>query len=203
VEQRPKRGRRSFPTRIERLEEFDRYVAVAGFRGGGPRDVEALLRAVRGEEGARGVSVQLFDAGLIAGPEHLHFAALNALRASETGRNISHSLAVEALLYASAQRQIRKALELIGVRPESAGVAVLVIAETRRGASEALEAVSGLLGGRRDDGILELDDEKFEAIRSLFRISDLELQSRPREDGPERALTDLVIEHVALLATQR
>jgi len=200
VEQRPKKGRRSSRIHIERLEEFDRYVAVAGFRGGGPRDVEALLRAIR-EMG--GVSVQLFDAGLIAGPEHLHFAALNALRASETGRNISHSLAVEALLYASAQRQIRKALELVGVRPESAGVAVLVIAETRMGASEALEAVSGLLGGERDDGVLELDDKKSEAIRGLFRISDLELQSKLMEEGPERALTDLVIEHVALLATQR
>lgn len=178
---------------IKKTEGFDSYVAVSGFKNVDVKDVNGFLNLV--QENVGGVHVQLFDARLIAGWEHLFFAALNALNAFKNKRSISNSLAVEALLYASAQRQIRKAVEIIGIKPHSPQVAVLIIAETEERATTALETFSRIMGGERDDSVLDLTDEKKEDVKRLFEISDVEIEA-------SRSLVDLVIEHMALLAVK-
>jgi len=40
-------------------------------------------------------------------------------------------------------------------------------------------------------------------VRKLFGISDTELAAKLDEDGEKKAVSDLVIEHIALLVTQR
>jgi KEOPS complex subunit Cgi121 len=186
----------------EKLEEFNKYVAIVGFRDVKIKDIDSFLNLVR--EKIRAAEIQFFDAKLVAGREHLYFAILNALKAFENKSNISNSLAVEVLLYASAQRQIKKAVELLGIKPTSSNVAVLILAETELKANKALEDISNIISGKRDDNVIELTDEKFVGIKKLFGISELELSTKLERKGMERkALTDLVIEHVALLALQR
>jgi len=180
---------------------YDGFIATAGFKNVKITDINGFLEHVRREvtEG----HVQFFDAKLIAGQQHLYFAALNALKAFEKKSNISSSLAIEALLYASAQRQIRKAVDTLGVKQDSSQVAVLIIAENRQGIDDCLKVVSRLIPGERDDAVLELTDEKIGGIKKLFGISDLEIEAKLRRKGLEReALADLVIEHMALLAIQ-
>jgi len=185
----------------KRLRDVNKYVAIAGFKNVKIKDVNYLLERVRREVDE--AHVQFFDAKLVASQQHLYFAALNALKAFEKKLNISNSPAIEVLLYASSQRQIRKAVDMLGIKPHSSQVAVIVITETKRGADIALEAVSKLISGERDDRVLELTDEKFEGVKKLFGVSDLEIEAKLRKEGLEReALVDLVIEHVALLATQ-
>jgi len=186
---------------IKKLEDFDRYVAAAGFRNVKIGDVNSFFSMVRSKVGD--ANFQFFDANLIAGWEHLYFAALNALNAFKNKINISKSVAVETLLYASAQRQIEKAVELIGIKPGSSQVAVLVVAETEQKADSTLNAVSELVMGERDDSALKLTDEKVKGIKELFGISDLELEAKLEKGLEKEALIDLVIEHMALLATQR
>jgi KEOPS complex subunit Cgi121 len=176
------------------LEDFDTYVAIAGFRNVKVMDVNGFFNLVR--KRVKGAHAQFFDATSIAGWEHLYFAALNALNAFKNKQNISNSLAVEALLFASAQRQITKAVKMLGIRPESSQVAALIIAETRQRATEALEIISKTIPGERDDSTLELTDGKIEGIKRLFDISDLEL----RASG---GLRELVIEHMALLSISK
>ena len=185
----------------KKLEVFNRYVAIAGFRNVKIKDANRFLEDVRRE--IREAHVQFFDAKLIASQQHLYFAALNASRAFKKKLNISSRLAVETLLYASAQRQIKKAVNMLGIKPDSSQIAVLVMAENKQRADVALETISGLISGERDDGVLELTDEKIEDIKNLFGVSDLEIEAKLMGKGLEReALVDLVIEHVALLATQ-
>ena len=187
---------------IKKLEEFGRYVAIAGFRNAEIEDINAFFNLVR--KRAADVEIQIFDANLIAGWEHLYFAALNALNAFQSKLNISNSLAMETLLYAAAQRQISKAINLLGIKPRSPQIAVLVIAKTLSEAKSALETVSKLVSGARDDSILELTAGKIEGVKRLFDISELELESKLKRKGlEEEALVDLVIEHMALLVTQR
>jgi len=126
------------------------------------------------------------------------------LKAFENRLNISNSLAVEILLYASAQRQIKKAVELLGIKSSSPNITAVVLAETELKAKEILETLSQTLDAKRDDSVLELTEEKFDGIKKLFGISESELNAKLERRGMERkALTDLVIEHVALLAIQR
>jgi hypothetical protein len=56
---------------------------------------------------------------------------------------------------------------------------------------------------QHDDTVLELSEEKKRIIQKAFGISDLELKTVMKKDGLEEALTNLVIERMALLATQR
>lgn len=187
---------------IKEIEGNHKYIAVAGFKNVKITDVNAFLNAVR--QKIRDTCVQFFDARFIATEEHLFFAALNALRAFESKLSISNSLAMETLLFASAQRQITKATDILGIKAESQRVAVLIIGETQQTATTTLERISKIVPGERDDSVLELNKEKFEAVRRLFGISDFELNAKLEKTGLENeALVDLVIEHVALLATQR
>lgn len=186
---------------IKQVEGFNKYIAVAGFREVHISDVNQFLNLIREE--LNDAAVQFFDANLIAGWQHLYFATLNALKAFKNGTNISKNLAVECLLYASAQRQIRVALDLIGIKQSSSKIAVLVIADKKSVAEKSLEKVSRLVSGKRDDDVLDLSKEKMTYVRRLFSISDTELTAKLEENGEKKALSDLVIEHVALLVTQR
>ncbi len=184
----------------EKLEENEQ-IAIAGFRNVKIENINSFLERFKKEKA--GADVQFFDAKRVAGPQHLYFAALNALNAFEKKTNISNSLAVEALLYASAQRQIKKAVEMLGIKQGSSEVAVLIMAENRRENDACTSLVSSLIHGERDDSVLELTDKKIKTIKKLFRISDVELEAKLKREGLEKeALTDLVIERSALLVTR-
>jgi tRNA threonylcarbamoyladenosine modification (KEOPS) complex Cgi121 subunit len=107
------------------------------------------------------------------------------------------------MLYGCAQKQIRVALDLIGIKQESSQVATLIVTDEKEAAGKAFEEISRLVRGEHDDLVLELSDEKMVCIRELFGISDLELTTKLEDNGEKNALSNLVIEHVALLVTQR
>jgi len=184
------------------LTDFDKHLAIAGFRGVKLPDVNKFFSTIKEKVGD--TSVQFFDASLVAGSEHLRFAALNALNAFKGNINISSSLAMETLLYASAQRQIKEAVKLMGIKPNTDRVAVLIIADIQQQVSEALKTVSQLLGGRRDDSVVDLTDGKIAGLCKFFKISNLELEAKAGRKGVTKEdITDLVVEHMALLVAMR
>ncbi len=184
------------------LEEFDTYLTVAGFRNVKIKDANRFFKTLKDE--ADNTHVQLLDASLIAGYEHLQFAVLNALNAFAGNVAISSNLAIEIILYASAQRQIKEAFRLMGVQPSTRRVAVVILAETKEQASRRLRVISRLIGGQRDDQVIDLAEEKLEGIKTLFGISSVELEAKAkRGESEKQTLIDLVVEHMALLATQR
>lgn len=186
---------------LKHIQEFGKYIAIAGFKDTKIVDVEAFLEKARNAVG-KNVEAQFFDAKLVASWQHLYFAALNALKAFKNSENISKSLAVEALLYASAQRQIRKATELLGIKKNLKEVAMLIIGENANQVEHALDAASKVIGGKRDDKVLELSQNKIVNIRRVFEISDTEIEALTDGKNAEEALIDLVIERMALLATE-
>lgn len=186
----------------EWVKTYNKCFAIIGFKNVNLTDINQFLEGFR-----RKVShahIQFFDARRIAGRQHLFFSALNALKAFERKVNISNNIAIESLLYASAQRQIRKAVDQLGIKETSSNIALLVITETEKEMVQALETITKMIPGERDDTVLHLTDEKIVEIRNLFGISDLELAAKcTRKDLEKEALVELVIEHIALLATQR
>lgn len=184
------------------IREFKRHVAIAGFRDVKIRNIEEFFRAVHREKPSN-VDIQFFDATLVATLQHLYFAALNALTAFENKRNISNSLTMETLLYASAQHQIKNAMKLLGISPNSREIAVLVIGEDGEAVNSALKTASKLVAAERDDGVLDLTDSKAKTIKEIFGISDTEIKTVTKRTVLEKeALVNLVIERMALLATR-
>jgi tRNA threonylcarbamoyladenosine modification (KEOPS) complex Cgi121 subunit len=163
--------------------------------------LKGLLKTLNEKKHAQ-TDFQLFDARLVATWEHLHFAAINALVAFRNRRNISKSVAVETLLYASAQNQIQKATRLLGVRPGSSDIAVLIVGERSEPIQSLLSTISENFGRKRDDRVLELSKEKSESIRRFFGVSENQLRAVKRGRSLDRALVDLVIERVALVAVR-
>jgi len=185
---------------LRHIEEHGKCVEITGFRDIQIEDAEEFVKSMRNSN-QRNIAVQFFDAELIATWEHMHFAVLDALLAFRNGWNISRDLAMEVMLYASAQRQIRKAIDLAGVKQGSSDVAMMIIGEDQAAVKRTLSAVSERLGKQPDETVLELSKSKTSRIRRAFGISEAEIAT-VSEKNPDKALVNLVIERMALLATQ-
>ncbi len=185
---------------LQFINEQGRYAEITGYRGISFGKAEAFLKASR--KRAENVDIQFFDADLIATQQHLYFAVLNALQAFKDKMNLSKSPAMETMLYASAQRQIQKAIERTGIKPKSANMALVIIGDDPKQIENALEAVSESVGCKPDETVLELTKPKCTKIMKAFEISMEEMKTV--DDGDEKkAITDLIIERMALLATQQ
>jgi KEOPS complex subunit Cgi121 len=186
---------------IGKSEELNKKIAIIGFSNVHVKNINTFLEQFRTE--TKGLAIQFFNANHVGGRQHLYFAALNALNAFEKKTNISNNLEVEALLYASAQRQIQKAVKMLGIKQESKEIAVLIIKENSTTEVDYLYLVSESVPGESDDSVLDLTDKKIEKIKKLFNISDIEFEATLKREGLEKeALTDLVIERMALLVTK-
>lgn len=184
------------------LRDFNRNLLIAGFKDVNIGRADEFFQEVKKDIGE--ICIQLFDASFVAGFDHLHFAALNALNAFKSKTNISNNLAMEVLLYASAQRQIKEALNLIGVKHGTRQVVVLILSASVEHASSALKIVSSLTGGKRDDSVVDFVDDKISNLLKMFDISEVELEAKTEQkNGQKQAIIDLIIEHMALLVTQR
>ncbi len=181
------------------MEEIDhQYLLVLGFRTPGIRDPEKTLRYLRSTTDR--VQLQLLKAGLIAGPEHLRFAARNALHSFRGKNPRSKSLAVEYLLYVSCQRQISKAIGLLGVAPTDDRVVLAALSESKDALNE-LGKVSTSILGEPDDSLIEIGTKrKLATIRRAYGVSKREMDAARFEDeSDEQVLKRLIVERSALL----
>ena len=186
----------------KKLKRFlDEDLHVFGLENVNIKDPDFLFRRLR--EVFVGVDFQVFDAEKIVGFDHVRFAVLNAFKAFKAGRNISKSFPVEVMLYVSGQRQIGKALKMVGVCRETKNI-VLVVFGSGEVASKVLDEVCRMVGGKLNSGVLKVNREKIETVKKTFGISDLEIETQIFSGvGLEKAVEKLVIEKVALLATQQ
>jgi KEOPS complex subunit Cgi121 len=178
-----------------RIKKFNRFAIILGFKEVIIDDIDAFLKNIR--IGMAPTIIQIFNADHIAGKKHLFFATINALKAFEQGRNISNALEMETLLYASGQRQIDKAIEMIGYMPTSTQLAILMITSSQKEAEETEKKIDKFIPGIRDNSVLEiLKENKVEELGKIFKISKLELETMA-ENNIDRGiiLMWLIIEH--------
>lgn len=183
---------------LKYIEEFGKYVLITGFRNVKIKNQEEFLKKTR-KDMPLNVEFQFFDARFVATWEHLYFAVLNALTAFESKENISKSLAMETMIYASAQRQIQRAMKNLGIKPETSEIALVIIGDNSVSLKSALSKISASTKMQLDETVLKLTKEKERVIRERFGVSDLELKTVKEKN----ALTNLVIERMALSAVQR
>ena len=186
---------------LHRIKEYGKYAEITGFKGIKFVQAESFLKANR-KETQPNIELQFFDAGLVATQEHLYFAILNALQAFRNKTNISKSLAVETMLYASAQRQIRKAIQRCGIKTETTSMAAVIIGENPAEVKTLLEAITVCVGAEPDETVLEMNEVKLEKIKEAFQVKAEEIKTLMKNGNRNEAVVSLVVERVALLATQ-
>lgn len=136
-------------------------------------DVRALATRAKG--------MALLRADRVYGADHLAHAATLAARAVEEGRARSADVATETMLYAAGERQIQRALALVGLHEGARAVALV--------AWEDPSAFAAREGWTRDDALLAGSGDALDALG----ITPAERAMLP----PER-WGDLVLEKVAL-----
>ena len=185
---------------LQYLREYGKYLEITGYNNIKFDKAEIFLKTNR-KQTRQNVDIQFFDAELIATHDHLYFAVLNALQAFKNKTNFSKSPAMETMLYASAQRQIQKAIIRVGIKPQTHKMAIVIVGDDPKQIETALKEITESMGNEPDEKVLELTKNKEEKIKKNFEITDEELKIF--ENGEQKkAITNLVIERVALVSTQ-
>ena len=148
-------------------------------------DVDDLLQKARAFEANTDCTVQLFRADRVFGRLHVEAAVEHAQRAFDQGRNRSKHLGTEIMLYCAAERQIKNSIELLGIKPDSEEMVLLILGnldENEILQTMGLEKADEVLDGEKDFaayGITEgqvalMDGRVQDLILEKMALSELE-----------------------------
>ncbi|MFX0211060.1 MAG: KEOPS complex subunit Cgi121 [Candidatus Hodarchaeota archaeon] len=156
-------------------------------------NVEDIIQQINRLAKEKGVILQLVDADRVTGKIHLELASYHAKKAFQQNSQISNSIEIETLLYATGLRQIDKALKLIGITPKTKNVAVVILLSPTNSSnlSELFQEITSLLKGNQSNMVFNLTSEKEKALIQLFDITSEELKTGSFED--------LIIERIGML----
>jgi tRNA threonylcarbamoyladenosine modification (KEOPS) complex Cgi121 subunit len=170
-------------------------VAITGISSVEIKDINKTLAEL--DEIREEAVFQIFDSDKVAGWRHLYYSAVNALYSVKTGTTISNKVEIEALLYASAQDQISKAIKIMGVTSTTRNLALLVIAENPESITSSI--VQHL--GKEDESVLELNEDKFHNLKKVYEISYKAIDTI--DSNKYDVLESLIIEKCALMPLLR
>ena len=129
-------------------------------------------------------TLQLLNADGIAGHEHALHSTIHAIKAFERNENIANDLGLEICLRASAQRQISKALDDLGIKEGPMNICAITV-DCKENIVEELE----ILLDKKDDNVLNPD---LNMLKKIYKISDAEIDAAG-------SVTDVMIERTTLL----
>jgi tRNA threonylcarbamoyladenosine modification (KEOPS) complex Cgi121 subunit len=133
--------------RIEQLgvDGKDKVVGIAELRNSNNLKQKELIQLATSMS-SDSLTVQLLNALLIANEIHLLSAAQNAIQAQQGDYMTSRSLDVEIIVFASAQRQIGRALEALGVHDGLAEIALVVIGTDPSSVERSIKDLADTIG---------------------------------------------------------
>jgi KEOPS complex subunit Cgi121 len=187
--------------KIWKFDEYEKYFIFYSFHICESLDADSLLERLR--EVSTDLDVQMVDLDKVAGMKHLYFALLNAVHAFQRRTNISRSLAMEFLLYMSAQKQISEAIKMMGVSQKTRNVVIVAVGKNQHSLTEFARKLPLFVRFESDDELLDKwDSKKTFNLLTLFNISDKELHAMQRKTvSTEQTIQKLILERMALLST--
>jgi len=170
---------------------------IFGFRvTSGSLDIEVILKELQKFTEENDMSIQLFNARFIYGQDHLHSAFDHATRAISEDRGHTNSLAMEILLYASGEYQIKNALSKLGLSNDAKEIAVMVLGEIKdTSEDQMIEDVIEILSSSGTD--VERDDKLL--IGDKNTLEEFGITKKELAVVPEDLWLDLLLERVAMV----
>lgn len=148
------------------------------------------------------LTVQLLNGLLIVDEAHLLSAAQNAVNAQNGKYMLSRTLDVEIIVYASAQRQIGRALDELGVYDRLEHIAVVVIGNDRKSVEQSLKKITTKVG-KEFPNPFEGSKERIDSLKAHFDIDEKEICTFTDSDDDlerQRALSKCIVSRVSLVA---
>ncbi|MBR6023395.1 MAG: hypothetical protein IK044_00335 [Methanobrevibacter sp.] len=129
--------------------------------------------------------IQLLNADAVAGKRHIEHGVNQAFLAFEREENLANDLSVEICLRCSAQRQISKAFNLLGLKEGEMNLCAVLI---------DCDDYTSQLSSRfsLDDGVLLPDVDK---LKEIYDISEAELEIVDVEDILIDRISRLAVEY--------
>lgn len=189
--------------RIEQLglDRKDKVVGIAELRNSHNLKQEELIQLATSMSNDA-LTVQLLNGQLIANEVHLLSAAQNAIEAQQGDYMISRSLDVEIIVFASAQRQIGRALEALGVYDGLDELALVVIGTKSSSVKQSIKSLTDAIGTETTPSFAATKD-RIERIQQHFQISDKEINALSDSETPQSkldALSRCIVSRVSLVA---
>ncbi len=169
-------------------------IEVIGAKGS-IQDMDLFFKQILNLSKEYKIVIQVIDADIVYGKNHLISASEHAVRAFGQKKNSTNSLAMEILLYASGERQIQRAIQKVGIKKGKINIALVFADEVQK---EENGKVSDTIVGKilealnliRDDKVLEGD---IDTLRK-FGITPQELMTIPKNKHG-----NIILEKVAMV----
>lgn len=148
------------------------------------------------------LAIQFFSSSMIVDEFHLLSATQNALNAWKGDYMKSRGLDVEMILYASAQHQIGRALELMGITDETEAVTVVVLGERLDEVKECTLSI-GLAIGEEITPAFHKTVEQTKTLMGIFNISESEVSlflEQHDEKSWQRAVSKCLVSRISQVA---
>ena len=148
------------------------------------------------------LTVQLLNGLLIADETHLLSAAQNAINAKQGEYMLSRSLDVEVIVFASAQRQIGRALDALGVFDGLDEIAVVVVGTDTASVEKTIRDLADKIGEETIPPF-SATSERIDRIKNHYQISDKEIEAiadSEEIESQQAALSRCVVSRVSLVA---
>ena len=162
-------------------------IKIIGAKGN-IQNVDSLLEKILSFSEKQGIVVQVFNADMIYGKNHIISAVEHAVRAIEGKTNTTNSLSMEIMLYASGERQLKLAIPKMGVKKGKGNIAFVFT--NGKISDKTVDDLLKELALKRDDKILEGDKDTLKK----FGLKDNEI-----ETVTKAKYGDLILEKVALV----
>ncbi len=145
---------------------YENKIQIAGFRHE-IKDFKELMDKIN--QLSSDCIIQPLNAQGVAGYEHLLHSTVHAINAFERNENIAKDLGLEICVRASAQRQISKALDILGLKEGKMDICVVAV-----GCNNDLMYKLEVLFDKRDDSVLDPDEN---ALKKIYKISNDEIKT--------------------------
>jgi len=147
-------------------------------------------------------AIQFLDSSLIVSVGHLLSATQNAVNAWKGGYMLTRGLDAEVLVYASAQRQISRAIENLGVHDGLQSLALVVVGGDKKAVRDVITKVVNKVGEEIKTAFVP-DRERLERIMHHYGINEKEVKALADSDEIEiwaEALSKCVVSRVSIVA---
>lgn len=164
---------------------IEENIEIAGFKAK-IKNIQETLETINDLSSSccDGCIIQLLDANGIAGKKHLLHGIIHSINAFKRRENLANDLGIEICVRLSAQRQISKALDILGLKEGEMNIAVVFI----NCPDYFLDELNNIFD--RDDSVLNSNN----ALKKIYNISDKELNIMNIEDLLIDKTTGLIVE---------
>ena len=161
---------------------------------GNIQNVDNFLKKILDFAQKHSIIIQVFNADMIYGKNHLISSVEHAKRAMKGKTNTTNSLSMEILLYASGERQLKLAIPKMGIKEGQSNIAFVFICVNKRIKVKIIDHLSDemlkLLSLQRNDTILKGN----KSVLKRFGIDENEIKTVTKDkDG------DLILEKIAMV----